>query len=213
MKTHDTPEKTYDLERLIFFSDGVFAIAVTILVIELHPPEGWDGSWTTLLHGLLGKVVCYVISFSALAAFWTAHRFIFRHVQKFSEPASLLNLLFLLSLSLIPFANALLIEHVAQPVATQAYVGLVMIASTVMALLWAYLALIARHIDPRIGWAFRWVVLARLLIMPPLLCFSSIWVGQHFGVLPSVLFTAVVAAVAGRFGVKPMPAEPTVKEV
>lgn len=212
MKTHDTPEKTYDLERLIFFSDGVFAIAITILVIELHPPQGWDGSWTTLLNGLLGKVVCYVISFSVLAAFWTAHRFIFRHVQKFSEPASLLNLVFLLAISLVPFVNAMLIEHATQTTATQAYIGLVMIASTVMALLWAYLALIARHIDPRIGMAFRWLVLARLLIMPPLLSFLSIWIGQHFGIAPSVIFTAVVAAVAGRFGVKPMPSEPGMKE-
>lgn len=213
MKTHDTPEKSYDLERLIFFSDGVFAIAITILVIELHPPQGWDGSWMGLLHSLLGKVLCYVISFSALACFWTAHRFVFRHVQKFSEPASWLNLLFLLSLALVPFANAMLLEHVTQPVAVQAYIGLIMISGTILAILWGYLALIARDIDPRIGMAFRWLIFFRLLLMPPLLSFSSIWVGQHFGVLPSIVLTAVVAAVAGRFGVKPMPAEPSVKEV
>jgi len=213
MKTHDTPEKTYDLERLIFFSDGVFAIAITILVIELHPPEGWDGSWQALINSLLAKIVCYVISFSALAAFWTAHRFIFRHVQKFTEPASLFNLLFLLSLSLIPFANALLIEHTSQATATQAYVGLVSITSTAMALLWAYVALISRSIDPRIGLGFRWLVLARLLLMPPFFCFSSIWIGQHFGILPSIAFTTLAAILAGRFGVKPMPAEPSVKEV
>ncbi|WP_443747843.1 TMEM175 family protein [Asticcacaulis solisilvae] len=213
MKTHDTPEKTYDLERLIFFSDGVFAIAITILVIELHPPEGWDGSWGSLLHTLFGRVICYVISFSALACFWTAHRFIFRHVQKFSEPASLLNLAFLLAISLMPFANAMLLEHVTQPVAVQAYIGLISIAGTIMALLWAYLALIARHIDSRIGLGFRWLVFFRLLLMPPLLSFSSVWVGQHFGVLPSIIFTTVIAAVAGRFGFKPMPSEPSVKEL
>lgn len=213
MKTHDTPEKSYDLERLIFFSDGVFAIAITLLSIELRPPEDWDGTWPGLVRSLIGKMVCYVISFSALAAFWTAHRFIFRHVQKFTEPASLLNLLFLLTMSLVPFANAMLVEHIFKPVAVYAYVGLVIVASVVMAMLWAYVALIARVIEPRIGMAFRWVVLIRLLAMPPLLSFTSIWVGQHFGVLPSVLFTALAAIIAGRFGVKPIPSDPGVKEL
>ncbi len=213
MKTHDTPEKSYDLERLIFFSDGVFAIAITILVIEMHPPEGWDGSWQGLINSLFAKLICYVLSFSTLAFFWTAHRFIFRYVQKFTEPASLLNLLLLLTMSLVPFANGLLIEHVTADTAREAYLGLVFAASTVMGLLWAYLALISKSIDSRIGLAFRWVVLVRLLIMPPILAFCSIWVGQHFGIWPSVILTASFAAVAGRFGVKPIPSEPTVKEL
>ena len=213
MKTHDTPEKSYDLERLIFFSDGVFAIAITILVIEMHPPEGWDGSWQSLINVLFAKLICYVLSFSTLAFFWTAHRFVFRYVQKFTEPASLLNLLLLLTMSLVPFANALLIENVRATTATQAYLGLVTAASTVMGLLWAYLALISKSIDPRIGKGFRWLVMVRLLFLPPILAFCSIWVGQHYGVWPSVLLTSSFAAIAGRFGVKPMPSDPSVKEL
>ena len=135
MKKHDTPEKSYDLERLIFFSDGVFAIAVTLLVIEMRPPEHWDGSWAMLLQGIGAKAICYAISFFALAGFWTAHRFIFRYVGKFTEPASLLNLFFLMTISLVPFGNAMLVDHVVQPVAIDIFVGLMALISTFMAAL------------------------------------------------------------------------------
>ncbi len=114
---------------------------------------------------------------------------------------------------MIPFANATLVEHFRDTVAITAYVGLVCAASTVMAVLWAYLALISKTIEPRIGTAFRWLVLVRFLVMPPLFSFISIWVGQHYGIVPSIALTAVIAAVAGRFGVKPVPAEPEVREV
>ena len=213
MKTHKTPEKQYDLERLIFFSDGVFAIAITLLVIEMHPPEHWDGSWAMLISGIGAKVICYTISFCALAAFWTAHRFIFRHVEKFSEPASLINLLFLLTMSLVPFANAMLVDHVVQPVAINVYVGLVVAAATCMAAMWAYLALLTRSITPEIGTAFRWIVFLRLLLMPPILSFGSIWLGSHYGPWVAVACTVVIAVAAGRFRVLPMPAKPEVKEI
>ena len=213
MKTHDTPEKSYDLERLIFFSDGVFAIAITLLVIELHPPEGWDGSWLGLYHSLLGRMACYVISFSALAAFWTAHRFMFRHVQRFAEPVSLLNLVFLFCMSLISFGNALLLEHANQPVAIAAFIGLICIASAILALMWGLMALVLKLVDPRIGLAYRWLVLARFLLMPPAIALVSIWIGQHFGIGPSVIVTAIFVTIAGRFGVKPIPSQPSVKEV
>ncbi len=213
MKKHDTPEKQYDLERLIFFSDGVFAIAITLLVIEMHPPEHWDGTLQGLVNGIATKIICYVVSFGALAAFWTAHRFIFRHVERFTEPASLLNLLFLLTMSLVPFVNALLVDHMSAAMAINVYVGLVVLSSAAMALLWAYLALISQSINPAIGWGFRWLVLARFLIMPPLLAFTSIWMGRHFGPLVAIVFTAAAAALAGHFGVKPVPTRPEVKEL
>ncbi len=213
MKKHNTPERSYDLERLIFFSDGVFAIAITLLVIEMHPPEHWDGSWAVLINGIGAKIICYTISFCALAAFWTAHRFIFRYVEKFSEPASLLNLLFLLTMSLVPFANALLVDHVVQPVAIDAYVGLVVLAAMAMSALWAYLALLTQSISPQIGKAFRWIVFGRLLLMPPILSFGSIWLGSHFGPWVAMATTIVVAAISGRFRVPPVPSQPEVREL
>jgi len=213
MKTHKTPEKSYDLERLVFFSDGVFAIAVTLLVIEMRPPEHWDGSWPMLLNGIGAKAIGYAISFFALAGFWTAHRFIFRHVEKFSEPASLLNLFFLMTISLVPFGNAMLVDHVVQPVAIDIFVGLTAVISTFMALMWAYLALLTPSIAAEIGQAFRWVVLFRLWLMPPILSFGSIWLGSHYGPVVAVVCTALIAAVAGRFKVPPVPARPEVKEL
>ena len=102
MKEHDTPVKNYDLERLLFFSDGVFAIAITLLAIELHPPHGWDGRFETLFNATAGLLIFYAISFFAIAMFWMAHRGVFRHVIKFNEVASLLNILFLMFFCLVP---------------------------------------------------------------------------------------------------------------
>ena len=213
MKSHKSPEKQYDLERLIFFSDGVFAIAITLLVIEFRLPEHWDGSWAMLIDGLGPKIICYAISFCALTAFWTAHRFIFRYVEKFSEPASLLNLLFLLTMSLVPFANAMLVEHSAQMVAIELYVGLVIAASTCMAAMWGYLALLVPSINAEIGTVYRWIVFVRLLVMPPIFSVGSIWLGERFGPWVAVSCTLVIAIAAGRFRVLPMPARPEVKEI
>ncbi len=213
MKTHKTPEKSYDLERLIFFSDGVFAIAITLLVIELRLPEHWDGSWGMLVEGLGAKIVCYAISFCALSAFWTAHRFIFRHVEKFSEPASLLNLLFLLTMSLVPFANAMLVDHVTMTVTIDIYIALVIAASTCMAAMWGYLALLTPSINPSIGRIARWIVFGRLLLMPPILSIGSIWLGRHFGPWVAVACTVAAAAVASRLKAPPIPDKPEVKEL
>jgi len=58
MQSHDTPKKDYDLERTVFFADGVFAFAM--MVIDLPPPEGWDGHFATLLHALAGKVISFL---------------------------------------------------------------------------------------------------------------------------------------------------------
>lgn len=217
MKSHDTPEKIYDLERLIFFSDGVFAIAITLLVIEMRPPESWDGSLIGLVKELQQHILYYAISFTAIGAFWMSHRMVFRYVQKFSEPASWLNLLFLMLIGLMPLATAVLQKGVGGSQAylssIEIYVGLIVALSLVIGLLWAYVALIGKLIDPRVTVHFRWITLLRLAVFPPVMCMASLWFGMHFGLAPAVIFVSACAFISGAihsapFGKAPEPETP-----
>lgn len=196
MKTHNTPEKSYDLERLIFFSDGVFAIAITLLTIELRPPAGWDGSLQGLVNGLQHKVLYYAISFVAIGAFWMAHRLVFRYVQKFSETSSWLNILFLLLIGLVPLTNAILMEAAANSLAAvEVYIGLIVLLSLVLGLQWIFVSLLANLVDPRVTAPFKWVTLLRLAIIPPVMCTVSLYAGTHYGLPPTLAFVGVMALI------------------
>ena len=209
MKSHDTPEKVYDLERLIFFSDGVFAIAITLLAIELRPPADWDGSLTAILENLAPNVFYYAISFIAVGAFWMSHRLIFRYVQRFSEAASWINIFFLLLIGLMPLANSLLNEHsLGHPhqmslAAIEIYIGMISLLSFVVGFLWSYVALIAKLIDPRVTMHFKWITLLRLAVFPPVMCSASLWFGIKFGLMPAMLFVGGCAFVSGMIRSKP----------
>jgi len=197
MTNHDAPEKNYDLERLIFFSDGVFAIAITLLAIELHPPHDWDGKFLSLVSGIGKNVIFYLISFFAIGAFWMSHRMMFRYVRSFNETASWINLLFLALIGLIPLANILLGIGMRAD-AVWIYVGLMIVISMVGGLLWAYLGLIAKVVDPRLTTGFKLAMLFRLSIVPPIMCGASLWVGARYGLWPSAIFAAIIILLSSR---------------
>lgn len=203
MKRHDTPEKDYDLERLIFFSDGVFAIAITLLVIELHPPHDWDGTASGLIHHLGASIIYYLISFAAVGAFWMSHRFMFRYVRKFSETASWLNLLFLALIGLTPLANMLLGAGRLTMEVIWIYMGLMAAISFVGGILWTYISFASGVIDPELSTSFKWIMLLRLSIVPPVMCGASLWIGSHFGPWPAAAFVGTCTLLSSRLHSKP----------
>lgn len=95
-------------------SDGVFAIAMTLLVIEVHVPDVVDGaySWIGLWSGLVDlfpMVASYVVSFTVLAMYWTSHHAMFHFFTKNVNRTLLqLNMLYLMFLAFIPFSTELL---------------------------------------------------------------------------------------------------------
>lgn len=99
-------------ERVIFFSDAVVAIAITLLALALPVPRGFDGMTNRqLLHALgndWGEYYPFLISFVVIANHWTVHRKIFRYVNRLSGKVIVANLGWLLMMVLIPFATRML---------------------------------------------------------------------------------------------------------
>ncbi len=103
--------RQFQLERIIFFSDAVFAIAITLLIIELQLPEVTIQTNGDLLHALgtiLPDIFGFVISFFLIASFWNHHHSIFGYVKNFDTGLIWLNLMTLFFIVLIPFTTTLL---------------------------------------------------------------------------------------------------------
>jgi TMEM175 potassium channel family protein len=128
-----------DSGRVEAFSDGVFAIAITLLVLDLK--VSGEGS---LLHQLLAAwphYFAYVVSFLTIGIMWMNHHTILAHVKRVNRPLLVLNLLLLMGIVAIPFPTILVAEHLTDAegkVATVTY-GLVMIViSAGFDALWVY---------------------------------------------------------------------------
>jgi uncharacterized membrane protein len=107
-------------ERLTIFSDAVVAIAMTLLALELPVPEGGTVSefWTSVRYND-GHYAAFLISFIVIAAAWSDHHVLFRYVEDVDGRLQLLNLGWLLSIVLNPFATKLLVVS-GQSLATHA---------------------------------------------------------------------------------------------
>ncbi len=108
----DTPSEEIEgrpgVGRVEAFSDGVIAIIVTIMVLELHPPisEGMDKLWT-----LWPVFLAYVLSYAYVAIYWVNHHRLFGHATHVSNGLVWSNMLLLFALSLVPFSTSYLGEH------------------------------------------------------------------------------------------------------
>jgi uncharacterized membrane protein len=111
--------------RLEAFSDGVIAILITIMVLELRTPAGT--SWHALRHEL-PVLLAYVLSFVYLGIYWNNHHHMLAAVSRVSGATLWANLHLLFWLSLVPFATAWMSEHHFPPVPTAVY-GIVLLAA------------------------------------------------------------------------------------
>jgi uncharacterized membrane protein len=113
--------------RLEAFSDGVVAILITIMVLELRPP---DGTALGDLAPLAPKILSYVLSFVFLAIYWNNHHHLLHAVERVNGRVLWANAHLLFWLSLTPFVTAWMGEHGAAPATVAAY-GAVLLASAI----------------------------------------------------------------------------------
>jgi len=112
---HNELKKEFQLERLILFSDAVFAIAITLLVIEIKIPDEHEGitdkKLLVALRHLLPKFIGFIISFNLIGLYWTVHHRMFGWVTHFNRKLLLLNLIFLFFIALMPFSTGFYSEY------------------------------------------------------------------------------------------------------
>jgi uncharacterized membrane protein len=112
-------------DRLEAFSDGVIAILITIMVLELRVPE--DGSWSAL-RAELPVLLAYVLSFVYLGIYWNNHHHMLSAVRRVSGLTLWANLHLLFWLSLVPFVTGWMSENHFPPAPTAVY-GIVLLAA------------------------------------------------------------------------------------
>jgi TMEM175 potassium channel family protein len=138
------------------FSDGVFAIAITLLVLELPFARVGHGDLANALGERWPTFAAYIVSFGGIGMAWLHHNAIFDQVVKVDRALILLNLCLLLTIAFLPFPTALLGEYIRQSedaqIAALMYSGAWTLASAAMTALWTYACrhpeLLARDLGP-----------------------------------------------------------------
>lgn len=162
--------------RLEAFSDGVFAIIITIMVLELHAPEG--GTFADL-KPLIPKFVSYVLSFAYIAIYWNNHHHTFQAVKHVNGKVLWANILLLFCLSLVPFVTAWMGENNfdASPVALYGVV-LLLCALTYPLLLRSLIGLHGKDslLGVSIGKDFKGKVSIAMYILGIIFSFFNSWI-------------------------------------
>src|SRR5919199_3031073 len=147
-------ERDPRLDRLFALTDGVYAIALTLLAIELVLPAGSDH-----LHGeeLLGsildswpKVLAFLTSFTLIAIFWHGGHRAFHYLRRYDGTLDWLSLLQLLCIAFLPFPTAIVGEHISDPVAQEFYFAAILVTALATMALWWYASSGHRLVDPEL---------------------------------------------------------------
>ena len=130
--------------RIEAFSDGVFAIAITLLILEIAVPESeFSNLWRGIAHQW-PSYLAYATSFITIGGLWMVHHGIFRRLQYANTSVMRLNLALLMAVSFLPFPTKLLAEAIHEPDAERAavifYGGTLLTISLLLSALWGAIA-------------------------------------------------------------------------
>ena len=119
------------LGRTLALSDGIFAIAMTLLAFQIQPPDlhGNEVHHLASALGALGnRYFVYVLSFAVIGTMWLAHHRIFRHIRRADEVLMSLNVLFLMAIAALPFPSAVMGLYGSEPSAVVLYAASMAVA-------------------------------------------------------------------------------------
>jgi uncharacterized membrane protein len=166
----------FEKTRIEALTDGIFAVTMTLLVLELKLPERSPGdgpvAWATILEFLEPRMLSYVISFIVLCVFWMGHVRLMRLVRQVDHRFLWLSLVFILATTFVPFSTSLLGAHYRVQVVAIVYGANIAAILGAQYLLWCELLAkpplrsdepppgLARVVHQRYGLALGVVVLA-----------------------------------------------------
>jgi uncharacterized membrane protein len=151
--------------RILALSDGVFAIAITLLILEIAVPATTSDLPKALLK-LWPQYLAYVLSFVVIARFWVTHHLAFRLIARYDAVLVWLNLVLLMFVAFLPFPTAVLGEHNGSPAAAVLYGAAVVLAGAASAAYWWYASGRGGLLRPDVGAARVRAIRARGLSGP-----------------------------------------------
>jgi uncharacterized membrane protein len=174
--------------RIEAFSDGVFAIAITLLVVELPFPHAHAGELGSALADRWASFAAYAVSFVTIGIAWMHHHAVFSQIRHVDRPLAVLNLLLLMSIAILPFTTDLLGDYIEQSddaaLATTVFSGSWTFATVWMTAIWMYACrhdLLDEDVRPagarRLGTYLRatvvlYVVFTLIALVSPIACLA-----------------------------------------
>jgi len=170
------------VERLAALSDGIFAVAMTLLVLDLHAPAAEaihsEGDLRHALILLTPRLLTYMMSFLTLGIFWVGQQTQLNHLERSTRNLTWMHLAFLFVVTLTPFSASLLAEHIEYRTALLVYWFNILLLGLTLYLTWRCavgLDLVKRDIPPAVLIAIqrRIVVAQSLYAIGAALCFIN----------------------------------------
>jgi uncharacterized membrane protein len=132
-------DRQHDPARVLALSDGVFAIAITLLVLEIHLPELAPGeTLADALTQVWPSMSAFLISFIVIAIAWAGHRDLFALIRRTDRYLVWLNVLYLLPICILPFGAALMSRYDRDPAALSIYGLLLLLVALTRLSVWLY---------------------------------------------------------------------------
>lgn len=146
------------LERLIFFSDAVFAIAITLLALEIRLPASEelldDSQLFVQLVSMWHEYLAFFISFMVIGTFWMAHHRKFKYVKRYDGRLIFINLLLLMMIAFMPFPSFIISKYAGRT-ATIFYAMIMSLTGLLMTTFWRHASHRNHLIDPNLDASIR----------------------------------------------------------
>jgi uncharacterized membrane protein len=111
------PKQDFQVERLAFFSDAIFAIAITLLIIEFKIPHfNKDSSYHEVWEQLVDlkyNLLAFVLSFVLISNYWIRHHFLFKHIHNYNKKTLIANMIILMPIVFFPFTTSFFAESIS----------------------------------------------------------------------------------------------------
>lgn len=187
--SESVPERAFDYDRTVALSDGVFAIALTLLVLSLTVPHLIPGHTSRLTHKLLrqhDEFIAYGISFAVIALLWVRHHLTFRTLRRIDGRITGLNLAYLALVAFLPFPTRVLAVYGEEPSAVLLYAVTGAVLSLLAGLI-RYHALRAGLVHPsrahELGDREHWAITPAVFLASIPIAYADPTVGKLFWLL------------------------------
>ncbi|GGL60644.1 TMEM175 family protein [Sporolactobacillus putidus] len=185
--------------RIEAFSDGVFAIAITLLVLNINNQDLIKADITSTLIHLYPNILAYILSFLIIGVYWVAHHTMIHFVRTIDRNALWINNLTLLFIAFMPFPTLLISWHYNDPIAITIYCLTLSMTNLTGSWFWRYVSKNNRHIERNLSEKF----IKRILIIH--LCPIGIYGFAIWFSFYSIYLSYILIALVPAFFILPNP--------